>query len=127
LVVGHGMTLSSPRTLVKASRQKKSFQLRLDMSSESCEDEGMINTAIYDADTTTKRSLHWGFWHLVCMTEAARAHEPAVKDDAILTVWSYPSLQNGLDIEYPMGFKDPSDGEVLIFNKGDRLEVWRER
>lgn len=82
-------------------------------------------TAIYDADTTTPRTVRWGWWHVECMTEVARAHEPAVKDDAILTVWSYPSLMNGLEVEFPMAFKD-LDGEVLTFNKGDRLEVWRE-
>lgn len=70
--------------------------------------------------------MRWGWWHLRMLTEAARAHEPAVKDDAILTVWSYPSLQSGLDIEFPMGFKDPEDGEVMILNKGDRIEVWRD-
>ena len=85
-----------------------------------------LRTAISDADTTEPRSVRWGWWHIVCMTEAARAHEPAVKDMPILEVWSYPSLQNGLDIEFPMAFKDPSDGEVLTLNKGDRLEVWRE-
>ena len=83
-------------------------------------------TAIYDADTTEARKVRWGWWHIECMTAAAQAHEPATKDLPILETWSYPSLQSGLDIEFPMGFKDPSDGEVLIFNKGDRLEVWRE-
>jgi hypothetical protein len=83
-------------------------------------------TAIYDADTTTQRPIKWGWWHVVCMTEAARAHVPEVRDMAVLEVWSYPALQSGLDIEYPMAFKDPYDGEVLTLNKGDRLEVWRE-
>lgn len=86
----------------------------------------MINTAIYDADTTTPRRVRWGWWHIECMTEAARAHYPEVADLPLLQVWSYPALQNGLDIEFPMGFKDPADGEVLIFDKGDRLEVWRD-
>lgn len=87
----------------------------------------MINTAIYDADTTTSRRLRWGFWHLEVMTIAAQAHEPATQGMAILDTWSYPSLQSGLDIEFPMGFRDPTDGEVLILNAGDRLEVWRDR
>lgn len=82
--------------------------------------------AIFDADTTTPRPLRWGWWHMVVLTEAAKAHEPATKDMPLLEVWSYPSLTNGLDIEWPMGFKDPADGEVLILNKGDRIEVWRE-
>jgi hypothetical protein len=86
----------------------------------------MINARIYDTDTITPRPLRWGFWHLVVLTEAARAHEPATADMAILDVWSYPSLQSGLDIEFPMGFRDPADGEVLILNKGDRIEVWRD-
>lgn len=83
-------------------------------------------SAIYDADSTTPRSIRWGWWHIECMTAAARAHEPATQDMPLLEVWSYPSLQSGLDIEFPMGFRDPIDGEVLIFNKGDRLEIWRE-
>lgn len=87
----------------------------------------MLNAAIIDADTTTPRSIRWGWWHIMCMTDAARAHEPATKDMPILDVWSYPSLQSGLDIEFPMGFKDPADGEVLILDKGDRLEIWRDR
>lgn len=85
-----------------------------------------LNTAIYDADQKVERPLRWGWWHLQCMTEVARAHEPATRDMPLLEVWSYPSLQSGLDVEFPMGFKDPADGEVLIFNKGDRLEVWRD-
>ena len=85
-----------------------------------------LATAIFDAGTLNRRSLRWGWWHVECMTEAARAHYPEVKDLPLLLVWSYPALQSGLDIEYPMGFKDPYDGEVLTFNKGDRLEVWRE-
>jgi len=85
-------------------------------------------TAIYDADTIGPRKMPhgWGWWHLEMMTFAARVHEPATKDMGLLDVWSYPSLQAGLDIEFPMGFKDPADGEVFILNKGDRLEVWRE-
>lgn len=83
-------------------------------------------SAIYDADTTEERILRWGWWHIQCMTLAAQAHEPATKDMPILEVWSYPSLQAGLDIEYPMCFRDPTDGEVLILNRGDRLEIWRE-
>jgi hypothetical protein len=85
-----------------------------------------LAAAIYDADTMRARPLKWGWWHVLCMTEAARAHYPEVQDLPILSVWSYPALQAGLDIEYPMGFKDPDDGEVLILHKGDRLEVWRE-
>lgn len=81
---------------------------------------------IIDADTVTPRSVRWGWWHVMCMTEVARAHEPAVEDCDVLSVWSYPSLVGGLDVEFPVGFKDPTDGEVLVFNKGDRLEVWRE-
>lgn len=86
-------------------------------------------TAIYDADTTTPRKMPhgWGWWHLECMTEAAKAHYPEVADLSILDVWSYPALQSGLDIEFPLGFQDPTDGEILIFNSGDRLEVWRDR
>lgn len=82
--------------------------------------------AIYDADTITPRKVRWGFWHLQCMTDAARAHFPEVATLPLLDLWSYPALQVGFDIEYPMAFRDPSDGEVLTFNAGDRLEVWRE-
>lgn len=85
-----------------------------------------LNTAIYDADCIEPRSLRWGWWHIEAMTLAAQAHEPATQGMPILETWSYPSLQNGLDIEFPMGFKDICDGEILIFNKGDRLEVWRD-
>jgi hypothetical protein len=85
-----------------------------------------LNTAIYDADTNKTRALRWGWWHIECMTFAAQVHEPATEGMLLLETWSYPSLQSGLDIEFPMGFKDPSDGEVLILNKGDRLEVWRD-
>lgn len=81
---------------------------------------------IIDAETNEPRSLRWGWWHIMCMTDAARAHVPEVKDDAILTVWSHKDLQNGMTVEFPMAFKDPSDGEVLTLNKGDRLKVWRE-
>jgi hypothetical protein len=84
-------------------------------------------SAIYDADTIDPRPMRWGWWHIEVMTDAARAHYPEVRDLPILEVWSYPALQSGLDIEFPMGFKDPADGEVLILNKGDRLEVWRDR
>lgn len=85
-----------------------------------------IAAAIYDEGTTTPRPLRWGWWHLDCMTEAARAHFPVTQNMSMLTVWSQPETANGFDIEYPMGFKDPTDGEVLTLNKGDRLEVWRE-
>lgn len=85
-----------------------------------------ICAAIYDADTTDQRPVRWGWWHLLVLTEAARAHEPATQDMPLLEVWSYPSLQSGLDIEFPMCFKDPADDEVLTLNKGDRIEVWRE-
>ena len=86
-------------------------------------------TAIFDADTTTPRKMPngWGWWHVECMTEAAQAHEAATRSLPLLEVWSYPSLQSGLTITYAMGFKDPEDGEVFILNKGDRLEVWRDR
>lgn len=87
----------------------------------------MLMTRIIDADTGEDRSVRWGWWHVLCMTDAARAHVPATQDMAILTVWSYGDLPHGLTIEYPMGFKDPSDGEVFVLNEGDRLEVWRDR
>lgn len=80
---------------------------------------------IADADTNEPRTLRWGWWHIVCMTEAARAHVPEVKEQAILEVWSHPSLRNGMTVEFPMAFRDPSDGEVLTLNRGDRLTVWR--
>lgn len=83
-------------------------------------------TAIYDADTTTPRSVRWGWWHVVCMTLVAQAHYPETEGMAVLDTWSYPALQNGMDVEFGMGFKDPDDGEVLVFNPGDRLEIWRE-
>jgi hypothetical protein len=86
--------------------------------------------AIIDADRTTMRSLNWGWWHIECMTKVALAHYPELAKDGVtspLDVWSFPALQSGLDVAYSMGFKDPYDGEVLIFNAGDRLEVWRDR
>jgi hypothetical protein len=86
----------------------------------------MLAAAIYDVDVIEPRRLRWGWWHIVCMTEAAQVHYPETEGMGILAVWSYPALQAGLDIEYPMGFKDPADGEVLILNVGDRLEVWRD-
>jgi len=85
-----------------------------------------ICAEVYDADMTEPRSIRWGWWHMLILTYAAQAHEPATQDMPLLEVWSYPSLQAGLDIEFPMGFQDPADGEVFILNKGDRIEVWRE-
>lgn len=81
---------------------------------------------IVDADTITPRKIAWGWWHIECLTQAAQAHEEGTQGMAILDTWSYPSLQAGLDIEFSMGFKDPFDGEVLILNKGDRIELWRD-
>lgn len=83
-------------------------------------------TQIIDAGTTTPRKIRWGWWHVECMTDAARAHVPETKDLPILEVWSHRSLQAGLTIEFPMGFKDPFDGEVFILSEGDRLKVWRQ-
>jgi hypothetical protein len=84
-------------------------------------------TQVIDAGSTTPRHIRWGWWHVECMTEAARAHVPAAADLPLLDVWSLPETANGLRIEYPMGFKDPADGEVFILNQGDRLLMWRDR
>jgi hypothetical protein len=84
-------------------------------------------TAVIDADTGKPRAIRWGWWHVDCMTVAARAHIPEVRDLPLLDVWSHEELWNGLTIEYPVGFKDPVDGEVFILNEGDRLNVWRDR
>jgi len=84
-------------------------------------------TQVTDAGTDQPRRVRWGWWHVECMTDAARAHIPGAADLPLLELWSHPSLGNGLIIEYPVGFKDPVDGEVFILNQGDRLDVWRDR
>lgn len=88
-----------------------------------------LRTAITDATTgELRRPPHgWGWWHVECMTTAARAHHPEVAHHGLLEVWSLPATSGGLTIEFPMGFKDPDDGEVFILNVGDRLDVWRDR
>lgn len=69
----------------------------------------------------------YGWWHMERATDAAKAHVPAVKDEPMLTVWSHPDLSGGLTITYPMGFKDPTDGEEFILEAGDVVHVWRDR
>jgi hypothetical protein len=83
-------------------------------------------TAIYDADTTTRRKLPngWGWWHVEVLTWLARVEQGWPKDVGLLQVWS---LNHGsLEVTAAVGFKDPADGEVLILNPGDRVEFWRE-
>lgn len=82
---------------------------------------------VYDSGSTEPRSIRWGWWHVVCMTEAARAHFPVTQNMALLTVWSQPETCNGLTVEYPMAFRDESDGEVFTLSRGDKLLVWRDR
>jgi hypothetical protein len=68
----------------------------------------------------------WGWWHLECITTAARAQCALPSDMPLLEVWSQPETQNGVELALAIGFKDPSDGEVLILRPLDRLRVWRE-
>ena len=82
---------------------------------------------IVDAGTDTPRRVRWGWWHIVVMTEAAQSHVPETEGLPLLEVWSHPALSGGLTITYPMGFKDPADGEVFSLTAGDRLSVGRDR
>ncbi len=68
----------------------------------------------------------YGWWHVECFTAVARAHVPATADLPLLEVWSHPDLQAGLTVQWPVGFRDRTDGEVLTFEVGDRINVWRE-
>lgn len=85
-----------------------------------------LASRITDASTGEARAMRWGWWHIEMMTVAARAHFPETEDMALLTVWSQPETSNGFLIEFPMGFKDPTDGEVFILNASDHLHLWRE-
>ena len=84
-------------------------------------------TQVIDAETDEPRTIQWGWWHVEVMTQAARAHIPGAADVPLLELWSHPALSRGLTIQFPMGFRDPADGEVFILNTGDRLNVWRDR
>lgn len=84
-------------------------------------------TAVTDAGADEPRKMRWGWWHVECMTVAARAHVPETASLPLLDVWSHPDLRLGLTIRWPVGFKDPEDGEVFVLNRGDRLNVWRDR
>lgn len=84
----------------------------------------MLNTAIYDADTITPRKLRWGWWHILMMTEVARREGGFPEDMPILEVWSLNGGKH--EVQHAVGYRDETDGEVLIFNPGDQLEVWRD-
>lgn len=84
----------------------------------------MLNTAIYDADTITPRSIHWGFWHLLVMTNLACREGGFPLDMPITQVWSLNGGRH--EVQFAVGYRDPYDGEVIIFNPGDQLEVWRD-
>jgi len=83
-----------------------------------------LNSAIYDADTVTPRPMRWGWWHLEVMTDIARKEGGFPDNTPMLEVWSLNGGKH--EVQAAIGYRDPSDGEVLILHPGDQLEVWRD-
>jgi hypothetical protein len=83
-------------------------------------------TAIYDADTTTRRKLPhgWGWWHVEVITDIARREGGMSEDTPLLTVWSINGGHH--TVQHGVSYQDPEDGERITFWPGDELEVWRE-
>lgn len=84
----------------------------------------MLNTAIYDADTTTPRKVRWGWWHILVMTDLARREGEMPDDLPLLEVWTWNAGRH--EVQFTTCYRDPDDGEVLVLHQGDQLEVWRD-
>jgi hypothetical protein len=73
-----------------------------------------IYAQITDKGAAEPRKLRWGWWHLTRIFEVLEAEN--VAETAVLHI-----------VESDYRFVDPSDGEVLEFHPGDRIETWRNR
>lgn len=72
-----------------------------------------LRTQIIDGDV--HRSLRWGWWHVICLTNAAEAEGVDLWDAA-----EYVLTQDH-------SFTDPDDGEVLDLPAGTTIRLWRDR
>lgn len=78
-----------------------------------------LNTQIKD-ETGKPLTLNWGWWHVTCMMEAAKA-EAGVDDFQKTELWD----KGEITLKNRHGYEDPSDGERLELKPGYTLSMWR--